>query len=113
MSRFHHLSGIARLTVLSIATTGCATTVGPGRLGVLWRASGGTQPLADWTQLDSGGALILDVREPAELNTGGDAIKGALNIPLSQLRGRLPEVPGDRDVWIICGAGQRAYSRNA
>ena len=42
MSRFHYLSGIARLTVLSVAT-GCATTVGPGRLGVLWRASDGTQ----------------------------------------------------------------------
>jgi len=69
----------------------------------------GDMPLADWTQLDSGGALILDVREPAELNTGGDAIKGAFNIPLSRLRGRLPEVPRDRDVWIICAAGQRAY----
>jgi regulator of protease activity HflC (stomatin/prohibitin superfamily) len=43
MTRFHHVSGIARLTVLSIATAGCSATVGPGRLGVLWRASNGTQ----------------------------------------------------------------------
>jgi regulator of protease activity HflC (stomatin/prohibitin superfamily) len=43
MSGFRHFPGIARLTLLSIATTGCATSVGPGRLGVLWRASDGTQ----------------------------------------------------------------------
>src|SRR5664279_1053451 len=30
-------------------------------------------------------------------------------IPLSRLRSNLPEVPRDRDVWIICAAGQRAY----
>jgi NADPH-dependent 2,4-dienoyl-CoA reductase/sulfur reductase-like enzyme/rhodanese-related sulfurtransferase len=69
----------------------------------------GDMPLADWTELQSGRALILDVREPAELDTGGGAIKGALNIPLSRLRSHLPEVPRDRDVWIICAAGQRAY----
>ena len=69
----------------------------------------GDMPLADWAEVDSGRALILDVREPAELNTGGGAIKGALNIPLSRLRSRLPEVPRDRDVWVICAAGQRAY----
>jgi NADPH-dependent 2,4-dienoyl-CoA reductase/sulfur reductase-like enzyme/rhodanese-related sulfurtransferase len=69
----------------------------------------GDMPLADWTELGSGRALILDVREPAELDTGGGAINGALNIPLSRLRSHLSEVPRDRDVWIICAAGQRAY----
>src|SRR6185369_2006709 len=49
----------------------------------------GDMPLADWTELGADGALILDVREPAELET--EAIQGALNIPLSSLRGRLQE----------------------
>jgi hypothetical protein len=43
MSGFRHFPVIARLTVLPIATAGCAATVGPGRLRVLWRASDGTQ----------------------------------------------------------------------
>ena len=34
---------------------------------------------------------------------------GALNIPLDQLRGRLDELPRDREICIICRSGQRAY----
>lgn len=67
----------------------------------------GDMPLAEWTQLGADGALILDVREPAELESG--AIQGALNIPLSCLRSRLQELPRDRDVSVVCAAGQRAY----
>lgn len=67
----------------------------------------GDMPLADWTQLGTGRALILDVREPAELETA--PIEGALNIPLSRLRNRIHEVPSDREVWVLCAAGQRAY----
>ncbi len=67
----------------------------------------GDMPLAEWTQLGADGALILDVREPAELESG--AIQGALNIPLSCLRSRLQELPRDRDMSVMCAAGQRAY----
>lgn len=35
--------GLARLLLLAVLLSGCAT-VGPGQVGVLWRASGGTQP---------------------------------------------------------------------
>ncbi|NLS77158.1 MAG: MBL fold metallo-hydrolase [Chloroflexi bacterium] len=50
---------------------------------------------------------ILDVRKPAEL-AGGNHIPGAQHIPLSQLPGRLGEVPKDRPVYILCGSGFRA-----
>jgi len=33
----------------------------------------------------------------------------ALNIPLGQLRGRLDELPRDREIHVICRSGQRAY----
>jgi rhodanese-related sulfurtransferase len=69
----------------------------------------GDMPLASWADLGADGAnLILDVREPEEL-AAGDSIDGALNIPLSDLRQRLPEVPRDREVWVICAAGHHAY----
>ncbi len=51
--------------------------------------------------------LILDVREPAELQDG--SIENAINIPLGQLRDRLSELPRDKEIWISCGVGQRAY----
>jgi regulator of protease activity HflC (stomatin/prohibitin superfamily) len=35
---------MALLAPLGLALAGCATTVGPGHAGVLWRASNGTQP---------------------------------------------------------------------
>jgi rhodanese-related sulfurtransferase len=67
----------------------------------------GDMPLADWLDLDRMDALLLDVREPDEFAAGH--IPRAVNLPLSQLRTRYGEVPTDRDVWIYCGVGQRAY----
>ena len=46
------------------------------------------------------GACIIDVREPGEYATSH--IKTAVNIPLSQLRGRLEEIPRDRPVYLHC-----------
>ncbi|NCA82627.1 MAG: pyridine nucleotide-disulfide oxidoreductase [Opitutae bacterium] len=53
------------------------------------------------------GALLLDVREPAELAQG--ALKGAVNIPLHQLRARAFELPKDRQIVIFCQVGLRGY----
>ena len=36
-------------------------------------------------------------------------IPGAINLPLSQLRARYDELPRDREIWLCCGVGQRAY----
>jgi hypothetical protein len=36
--------GVAARVIMAVALLGgCGTTIGPGRVGVLWRASGGTQ----------------------------------------------------------------------
>jgi rhodanese-related sulfurtransferase len=67
----------------------------------------GDVELADWNLLGSNGTMILDVRDPSEFAAG--TIKGAVNIPLGQLRERLEELPRDREIWISCGVGQRAY----
>jgi NADPH-dependent 2,4-dienoyl-CoA reductase/sulfur reductase-like enzyme/rhodanese-related sulfurtransferase len=67
----------------------------------------GDVSLARWEQLPATQALLLDVREPSEFKDGH--VEGALNIPLPQLRARLGELPGDREIWVYCAAGQRSY----
>jgi NADPH-dependent 2,4-dienoyl-CoA reductase/sulfur reductase-like enzyme/rhodanese-related sulfurtransferase len=67
----------------------------------------GDAQLAPWDQLDSTGAFLLDVRQPNEFEAG--SIPGSVNIPLGQLRSHLGELPTDREIWINCGVGQRAY----
>jgi len=69
----------------------------------------GDVELAPWSELATATAFLLDVREPAECECGGGCLVGAVNIPLGQLRGRLEELPRDREIWVNCGVGQRAY----
>jgi NADPH-dependent 2,4-dienoyl-CoA reductase/sulfur reductase-like enzyme/rhodanese-related sulfurtransferase len=66
----------------------------------------GDLPVAYWEELPEG-AVVLDVREPLEF--AADHFEGTLHIPLGQLRDRLQELPRDRDLFVYCGVGQRAY----
>lgn len=53
-------------------------------------------------------ACIIDVREEVEYRVGH--LKNAVNIPLSQLRERMGEVPTDRPVYLHCRSSQRSYN---
>ena len=53
-------------------------------------------------------AYIIDVREAAEYAQGH--IKTAVNIPLSQIRQRMDEIPKDRPVYLHCRSSQRSYN---
>lgn len=53
-------------------------------------------------------AYIVDVRERNEYSNGH--IKNAVNIPLSELRERVNEIPSDRPVYLHCRTGQRSYN---
>lgn len=53
------------------------------------------------------GAFIVDVREKAEYDAGH--LNGAHNIPLSELRQRLDEIPKDEPVYLHCRSSQRSY----
>ena len=57
--------------------------------------------------LAEAGAAILDVREKGEYEAGH--IRGAVNVPLSELRDRLGELPKDRPLYLHCRSGQRSY----
>ncbi|GAM74347.1 CoA-disulfide reductase [Vibrio ishigakensis] len=50
--------------------------------------------------------LLLDVRNPAELENVG-FIEGAINIPVDQLRERMHELPKDKEIVIYCQVGLR------
>ena len=52
--------------------------------------------------------IIIDVREIYEFEKGH--IKGAINIPLSELRNRIDEIPNDKPVYLHCRTGQRSYN---
>ena len=61
--------------------------------------------LVHWDSLGDG--LLLDVRHPEELAV--EQVTGVVNIPLDELRGRLDELPRDREILVVCRSGQRAY----
>lgn len=65
----------------------------------------GLMPIAHWNALGDG--FLLDVRNPQEIDV--EAVSGAVNIPLPQLRSRLGELPTDCEILVICRSAQRAY----
>lgn len=94
------------LTVLiTLALGACSTapttppvTPGPGRVtrvdGAAARAS------------VAGGALLLDVRSPAEFAQGH--IEGAQNVPLDQLDRHVAALPREVPVVVYCASGRRS-----
>lgn len=54
------------------------------------------------------GAYIVDVREKGEY--AASHLKNAVNIPLSELRARMNEIPKDRPVYLHCRSSQRSYN---
>jgi NADPH-dependent 2,4-dienoyl-CoA reductase/sulfur reductase-like enzyme/rhodanese-related sulfurtransferase len=65
----------------------------------------GDMPIVHWDGVGKG--FLLDVRNPPELEV--ETVPGALNIPLPQLRGRLGELPRDKEILVICRSAVRAY----
>ena len=52
-------------------------------------------------------AVLLDVRSAAEFGPGH--LPGALNIPHTELRQRLGEIPPDRPLLVYCASSFRSY----
>ncbi|HYE34049.1 FAD-dependent oxidoreductase [Methylocaldum sp.] len=65
-------------------------------------SNGETPPLAFEGVL---GTAVCEVFGLTVAVTGANA----QNLPLETLRDRLHELPRDRDIWLVCGVGQRAY----
>jgi adenylyltransferase/sulfurtransferase len=52
--------------------------------------------------------VLVDVRQPEELQGPLGALPGAVNIPLPDLPDRFQEIPQDKDVVLICRTGNRS-----
>ena len=56
---------------------------------------------------DVEGSYLIDVRAKEVFET--KTIQGAVNIPISEVRGRLDEIPKDRKVILFCNTGHTSY----
>lgn len=61
--------------------------------------------------VETGGALIVDVREPDEF--AAERAPGVALVPLSEFVARHDELPKDRPLLMICAAGSRSASATA
>ena len=68
--------------------------------------------LADWIQSQSehGTPVVLDVREPWEIQTASVKAQGfeLLSIPMHLIPARLQELPQDRPIACLCHHGGRS-----
>jgi rhodanese-related sulfurtransferase len=77
-------------------------------IGKLFGGSSRRIDSATAARLVGEGAMLLDVRTPAEFVTG--APRGAVNIPVQELAARLHELPRDRTIVAYCRSGVRSAS---
>jgi rhodanese-related sulfurtransferase len=59
-----------------------------------------------WERAKSQDAVIIDVREPEELDEF--AVPGVTHIPLGALPVEAPSLPRDRDLLLLCRSGVRS-----
>jgi rhodanese-related sulfurtransferase len=110
--RMMRAAGVATLSLLlvSVGYEKAARAPAPA-------PSGGTAPVVNARvpepiggveahRLVADGAFLLDVRTPGEFSPGH--AEGAVNIPISQLEGRLSELPRDRIIITYCASGARS-----
>jgi len=64
-------------------------------------------PVSKVRELVEKNAFIIDVREKHEYEAGH--LKNAVNIPLSEIRNRVDEIPKDIPVYLHCRSSQRSY----
>ena len=69
----------------------------------------GLAPIWHWEQLENWDSerVLLDVRTVEEYERGH--LKGAINIPVDDLRNQLDALPEEREIWVYCQAGIRGY----
>lgn len=54
----------------------------------------------------SSNKILIDVREKIEFKNG--FIPNAINIPLSELKGRINDIPKNKEVFLYCQSGMRS-----
>lgn len=75
-------------------------------MSILKKIFGGTS--VDFKALVKEGAMIIDVRTPAEFK--GGHVKGAVNIPLQSLQANFSKIPKNKTIITCCASGMRSGS---
>jgi rhodanese-related sulfurtransferase len=75
-------------------------------MSLLKKLFGGTS--VDFKALVQQGAMIIDVRTPAEFK--GGQVKGAVNIPLQSLQASFSKIPKNKTIITCCASGMRSGS---
>lgn len=66
-------------------------------------------PKVDLSEIKRNGAIILDVRTPAEYNGGHG--KGSVNIPLDQIKSKMDKIKAyKKPIITCCASGMRSGS---
>lgn len=78
------------------------------RILVVGGVAGGASAAARVRRLDELDAFIMDVREKSEFERGH--LINAINIPMSEFRDRLDEIPTDQPVYVHCLSSHRSYN---
>ncbi|MBE0393387.1 rhodanese-related sulfurtransferase [Flavobacterium sp. 7E] len=68
----------------------------------------GIGPAVNFSELVKQGAVIVDVRSPAEYKQGH--VKGAINLPLNELSKHLSKLKKDATIITCCASGMRSAS---
>lgn len=97
-------------TIRALAPTGYATPCSTPPVAAAEEAPPDGYPLElpvdEAQRLLTGGALLLDVREPYEVQIC--RIAGSEHIPMRQVPERTADLPRDRHVLVLCHTGQRS-----
>ena len=75
-------------------------------MSIVKKIFGGTS--VDFKALVKNGAMIIDVRTPAEFK--GGHVKGAVNIPLQSLQANFSKIPKNKTIITCCASGLRSGS---
>ena len=75
-------------------------------MSLLKKLFGGTS--VNFAELVKQGAMIIDVRSPAEFK--GGHVKGAVNMPLQSLQANMSKIPKNKAIITCCASGMRSGS---
>lgn len=71
----------------------------------------GSSDQADLKPIIDEGALLVDVRTPAEFAEGH--VKGSVNIPLDSVPAKLSEFNNQKNIVVFCRSGNRSAQAKA
>jgi len=66
----------------------------------------GTKNNTELVESVKNGALLVDVRTPAEFSAG--SVKGAINIPMEKIQTQMKKFKGKKGVVLFCRSGARS-----